>query len=548
MDIDLSYANATNSRQYVYKTHMQMLTQWAQSFPEKEAFVEYDANAKRHSITCQELLEKSKEFGWYVASIGIRKGDTVAFCMKNSLNMLISMFGVQFAGGIPISTMQSMADGSDVIDTICDHNSKLLVMDATEGDQSWKMFENVQSSEDTSLLGIIYNNRSTELFHHNFEENATHVVNLTNTPEVQLPDLYPEDIAVYFKTSGSTGKPKLVGHSHFGFFNSTYSINDCLGIDSKSRFFCDRPFGWGVGSPRTFLASGATRVFVDSFLSMQQNNIDLLSDIIHQEKCTHVYLPGYLISDLIKSQGNDAKFSSVRAIKCSGERFPKRYTELLGRFCKELVIWYGSTEAAGVSAFSSQNSEEYEDGIIGKPLPGIEMKLTGENGNVVPMGQNGELHVRSVYRFLEYKNMREKFLDTVDNGNWLQTGDLAHIRADGNFVLVGRTCDQMSVGSMKIFPQEVEKVLLNCPEVDAVIVVPVPDERLHHAICACIVLSKTKTADTDNMHEYFAHLWADNALFKPKYYMSFEKLPANASGKTDRKMIAKMAASELNLC
>ncbi|XP_053401876.1 long-chain-fatty-acid--CoA ligase-like [Mercenaria mercenaria] len=151
---------------------------------------------------------------------------------------------------------------------------------------------------------------------------------------------------------------------------------------------------------------------------MQQKSIDLLSDIIHQEKCTHVYLPGYLISDLLKSQGNEAKFSNVRAIKYSGERFQKQYTKLLGRFCKELVIWYGSAETAGVSAFSSQNSEEYEDGIIGKPLPGIEMKLIGENGNVVPMGQSGELHVRSVYRFLEYKNMREKFLDTVDNGNY----------------------------------------------------------------------------------------------------------------------------------
>ncbi|XP_053373584.1 3-[(3aS,4S,7aS)-7a-methyl-1,5-dioxo-octahydro-1H-inden-4-yl]propanoyl:CoA ligase-like [Mercenaria mercenaria] len=547
MDTALSYASAPSSREYTYKTNMQMLSHWAHLYPEKEAFVEYDAHAQRHSITCQELLKKSKAFGWYVASIGIKKGDVVAFCMNNSLNMLVSMFGVQFAGGIPISTMQSMADGSDVIDTIRDHNSKLLIMDAKEGDQSWHMLQNIQLSKDSAqLLDIIYNNNLSELFRYNFKEKATYVVDLANTTEVQLPQLYPEDLAVYFKTSGSTGKPKLVGHCHFEFF-STNTINDYLGIDEQSIFFCDRPFGWSVGSPRTYLASGTTRVFTDSFLSIQKNNIEFLSNIIYQEKCTHMYLPGYLVSDLLKSRGNEDKFSTVKSIIFAGERISKRYAEMQGRFCKKLVVWYGSTEAAGVSAFSSQNPAEFEDGIIGKPLPGYEMKIVDERGNVVPVGEKGELYVRSVYRFIEYKGMREKFLDTVDQRNWLHTGDLVHQRADGNFILNGRKSEQMSVGSMKIFPQEVEKVLISCPEVDAVVAVPVPDERLHDAICACIVLSKTNAGDVEDMQTYFDHLWADNALFKPKYYIAFEKLPGNVSGKIDRKGIAKIAASKLNL-
>ncbi|XP_045195146.2 3-[(3aS,4S,7aS)-7a-methyl-1,5-dioxo-octahydro-1H-inden-4-yl]propanoyl:CoA ligase-like [Mercenaria mercenaria] len=549
MDNPLSYENAPSSKGYKYKTYMQMIAHWAQLYPNRDAFVEYDANAERHSITCKELLEKSKSFGWYVASIGIQKGDVVAFCMENSLNMLIAMFGVQFAGGIPFSTLQSRADGTDVIDTIRHQNSKLLIMDAKEGEQSWHLLEKIQSSQNVAcLLDVIYNNNSLDFIHFNFKEKESRVVSLTNTPEVTLPDIYPEDLVVYYKTSGSTGEPKLVGHTHMGFPGSTFLLKDCFEIDSQSRYFCDRPLGWSGGAPNIFIAFGATRVIVDSSLSNQKNNIDFLSDIIYQEKCTHVYLPGYLVSDLLRSCGNETKFSTVKVINFGSERCSKRFTELLGRFCKKLVIYYGLAESADISTFSSHNHVEYEDGIIGKPLPGMEMKVVDEHGNVVPRGQVGELHVRSVYRFIEYKDMREKFLDTVDKGNWLHTGDMAHIRADGNFILHGRTSERMSVGTVKIFPQEVEKILINCSEVEAVVVVPVPDERLHHAICACIVLSKIKRVVVKDMHTYFDHLWADFAYIKPKYYIAFEEFPGNANGKIDRKKIAMIAASQLNLC
>ncbi|XP_045195149.2 3-[(3aS,4S,7aS)-7a-methyl-1,5-dioxo-octahydro-1H-inden-4-yl]propanoyl:CoA ligase-like [Mercenaria mercenaria] len=549
MDNTLSYENTPTSSEYKYKTYMQMIAHWAQLYPNKEAFVEYNAKAERHSITCQELLEKSKSFGWYVASIGIQKGDMVAFCMDNSLNMLIAMFGVQFAGGIPFSTLQSRADGYDVVKTIRGQNSKLLIMDAKQGEHSWHLLENIQSSQDVfCLLDVVYNNKSSELIHFHFKEKDSHVISLTNTPEVQLPDAYPEDLAMYFETSGSTGEPKLVGHAHFGFPGSTYLLKDCLEIDSQSRYFCDRPLGWSGGAPSMFFNFGATRVILNSSLSIHTNNIDFLSDVIYKEKCTHVYLPGYLVSDLLRSRGNKPKFSSVKVISYFSERFSKHYSAILNRFCEKLVICYGSTETGDVSTFSSYSSEEYEDGLIGKPLPGIEMKLVDRHGNIVPRGQEGELLVRSVYRFLEYKDMQEKFLDTVDKRNWLHTGDVAHIREDGNFILHGRTSELMSVGTVKIFPQEVEKILISCSEVEAVVVVPVPDERLHHAICACILLSKTKSVGVKDMHTYFDHLWTDAAYNKPKYYFAFETFPRNSNGKIDRKRIAMIASSQLNLC
>ncbi|XP_053402993.1 uncharacterized protein LOC123549973 [Mercenaria mercenaria] len=204
------------------------------------------------------------------------------------------------------------------------------------------MLENIQSSQSAvSLLDVIYNNDSLELIHFNFKEKESQVLSLTNTQEVALPNIYPEDLVVYYKTSGSTGEPKLVGHTHIGFPGSTYLLKDYFEIDSQSRYFYDRPLGWGGGAPNMFIAFGATRVIVDSSLSIQKNNIDFLSDIIYQEKCTHVYLPGYLASDLLGSRGNETKFSTVKVLNYSAERFSKRFTELLCRFCKKLghFLW-----------------------------------------------------------------------------------------------------------------------------------------------------------------------------------------------------------------
>jgi fatty-acyl-CoA synthase len=175
------------------------------------------------------------------------------------------------------------------------------------------------------------------------------------------------------------------------------------------------------------------------------------------------------------------------------------------------------------------------------------MKLVDGHGHVVAIGEIGEVYARSVYRFIEYKNMHDKFLDTVDEANWIRTGDLAYMRTDGNLVMIGRKNDYISVGSVKIFPQDLEQILNTCPEIDAVIVVPVPDKRLYQAICVCVIFSATVSIDTSDLHKLFDHLWADKSHLKPKYYLAFKEFPKNSSGKIDRKEIAREASLKLNL-
>ena len=129
---------------------------------------------------------------------------------------------------------------------------------------------------------------------------------------------------------------------------------------------------------------------------------------------------------------------------------------------------------------------------------------------------------------------------------------LGYIRSDGNVVLKGRITDQISMGTMKYFPWEVEKVLIRCPGVDSVVAIPVPDARLKEMVCACVKLEKMATITIENLRQFCDDTWTETATatgfsLKPRYIVIKKEFPVNSSGKLDRKALAKEVVAELGL-
>ena len=130
---------------------------------------------------------------------------------------------------------------------------------------------------------------------------------------------------------------------------------------------------------------------------------------------------------------------------------------------------------------------------------------------------------------------------------WLHTGDIGLQRQDGNFVLEGRSSEQISVGTVKIFPFDIEKMMVTCPGVDLVMAVPVPDVRLGNAICACVVVKNGSSLDKIGLSEFCDSKWTDGTSLKPKYIILFDHFPTNASGKIDRRALTRQATVLLDL-
>ncbi|KAK3592925.1 hypothetical protein CHS0354_011725 [Potamilus streckersoni] len=334
--------------------------------------------------------------------------------------------------------------------------------------------------------------------------------------------------------------------------NWTIMASKAFGMSEESIFFNDRPVSWSVGNLRTLLTMGVTRIMVDTRMSISGKHVEQICRIIQLERCNYVFVPGYIAQDMISSSILHQNFNAVDVMIFSGERMPKRFAYLIGRFCRTLFAFYGTTELGGATCFSSQNPEEYEDGIAGIPHDGIEIKIVDENGDTVKRGASGELLVRTIGRFVGYYKMPDLFERIVDKSGWFHTGDIARIRDDGNIVTYGRQAELVSIGTMKFFLWEVENILLRCPGVKAAIAVGVPDLRLNQVVCAVIIPHSESSVTEEEIKRFCDENFVEESTamavtIKPRYIIFIDKIPHLESGKINRREIASIARSRLGL-
>ena len=552
-----SYACTSMVKPYLYQSLPDRLHYLAVEEPERLAFIFYDIDGKRTAVSRKEVYEKSQSLAKSFYLLGIRKGTPVAICMNNSLNALYTIYGVSLAGGILNPVATNLKDGSDITDTMNDMKAEYLVIDASVSDPNWCILNDVwpadqhRATKIPSLKKVICNGSSF-----NNAVGRLHLSDLLKeslSEKIVLPTVYPEDTLVCFSTSGSTGKPKSVVCSHFSILNwSKQSAVRISNISNGTIYFCDRQFSWTVGFPRFYLAVGCTRVFIDTRMSLYGKNVELVCDIIEKEKVEVAYMPGYLATDVVNHPEYSSKFKDVKAMFVSGERFSLTFLPLKDTFCKKLVVWYGNTEGGGFSTFQSDISEDYEEGIIGLPVPGGEMKIVNEEGHVVPIGTSGELCLRSTWRFSGYEGMPELYDAVMDSSGWFHTGDIAHVRGDGNFVADGRAKEMISMQTFKYFPWDIEKTLKKCPGAKHALAIGVPDPRLNQVVCACIVPEPGINLTDETIKQFCDDTFLENATsaglsLKPKYCLVFDELPLTPSGKVDRRRLGFLAKDKLGL-
>ena len=180
---------------------------------------------------------------------------------------------------------------------------------------------------------------------------------------------------------------------------------------------------------------------------------------------------------------------------------------------------------------SNPYSGERRAGTVGMPLPGVELKVTGPDGNSVPQGEIGVIEVRGPNVFKGYWQMPEKTAAELRADGWFITGDLGQIDADGYVSIVGRGKDLIISGGFNIYPKEIELVLDEQPGVleSAVIGVPHPD---FGETVVGVLVADSDDLDTANVESAVAE---SLARFKhPRKLIVLDSLPRNAMGKVQK--------------
>ena len=346
-----------------------------------------------------------------------------------------------------------------------------------------------------------------------------------------------EEALVYF-TSGTVGFPKMAMHTH-----TSYP----LGHQVTGRFWLDlKPedmhwnisdTGWAKAAWSSYFGPwycGAAQFVHCTDRFDPKKTLELLSKYPVTTMCGAPTIYRMLVLQPL----SDYKFPTLRHCVGAGEPLNPEIIEVWKKATGCTIRdGYGQTETVCLCA--SFPCIEPRFGSMGKPMPGFDLQVIDNDGNIVPPNTEGDIAVRvkpnrPLGLFKEYWKEPERTAKSF-NGDWYLTGDRAYRDEDGYFWFVGRADDVILTSGYRIGPFEVESALIEHPAVAESAVVSSPDETRGEVVKAFVILAPGYTASDALAKELQEHVKKVTAPYKyPRKIDFVTALPKTVSGKIRR--------------
>lgn len=311
----------------------------------------------------------------------------------------------------------------------------------------------------------------------------------------------PEDIVLITYSSGTTSTPKAVAVSNRVEVNACELYRDAWALGPTDRVLIVLSLGWTYGiNPGSFpaLRAGAHIVLMEKF-----NPIAVLEAIEAQRITVFMGVPTMyaMMVEHVQQTGKEYDLSSLRLVLCAGAELTvalvDKFKEIFGI---GITNFLGISEVKLVASPRAELDDVVPPGSVGRIPPSVEVRLVDEQGNDVPVGETGEILVRSPGMMTGYFLDPEKTASVVRDG-WFISGDLGRFDESGFFYVVGRNRDQIIRGGAKVAPVEVEDVLGAHPAVALAAVIGVPDPLYGEEIKAFVV-SRDRSLTKEELQEF----------------------------------------------
>ncbi|MEM7438856.1 MAG: AMP-binding protein [Pseudomonadota bacterium] len=351
-------------------------------------------------------------------------------------------------------------------------------------------------------------------------------------PEIDKTLGPDEAINIQF-TSGTTGTPKGATLSHYNIVNNARYVTDRIGLSEIDRLAIPVPlyhcFGMVMGVLGA-VSKGATMVFPGEGFEADQT-----LDALDKERCTALYaVPTMFVAMLEKLEGSPRDLSNMRTGIMAGAPCP---VEIMKRVnaemnMKEVTICYGMTETSPVSfqSFVDDPTDKRCE-TVGRVHPHLEVKIVDQDGQIVPVGTQGELCTRGYSVMKGYWEDSEKTKESIVDG-WMHTGDLAVFDQDGFCSIVGRVKDMIIRGGENIYPREIEEYLIRNPKVSDVQVFGIPDEKYGEQVCAWAIAKPGVDLSEDDLRNTLEGQVAHYKI--PRHFRIVDELPMTITGKPQK--------------
>jgi benzoate-CoA ligase family protein len=483
----------------------------------KLAFIDH-----RQGWSYGDLAERVERFGHVLRALGLRREERVLLCLLDSIEWPTAFLGAIKAGMVPVPVNTLLTD-DDYGFMLDDSRARLLVV----SEELYPKFAKALATSAEPPQVIV--SGASAPGHAPLEA----LLAAAASDPVTVPSVC-DDMCFWLYTSGSTGKPKAAVHTHadLKLTDDLYG-KPYLGIGENDVCFSVAKlfFAYGLGNALTFpMSAGATTV-----LLAQRPTPGAVADILKKHSVTVFYAVPTFYAALLASAAAPAPGEvKLRRSVSAGEALPsdvgRRFRE---RYGVDILDGIGSTEMLHI--FISNRAGEVKYGTTGKPVPGYDVRLVDDDGNIVEaQGEMGELQVRGPTSAIMYWNNREQSRSTF-LGEWTRSGDKYLKDEQGYFVYCGRRDDMLKVGGIYVSPFEVEAALQSHPEVLEAAVVGWPDADRLIKPKAFVVLKSPEKAGEALKLALQDHCREKLAPFKYPRWLEFRtELPKTATGKIQR--------------
>jgi len=347
-----------------------------------------------------------------------------------------------------------------------------------------------------------------------------------------------ESIACILYTSGTTGRPKGVMLSHRAILATVAPTSARTGLTCDDRLLSTLPLFWVAGlviRALPTLAAGCALIVVESFTPAA------VVAMLRRHRPTALHLRPPQIGQILTAPDFDPTL--LARVRKGGGR-AEWFQPYLDPRQTAMITGYGMTETAGyVTALDWQDPPAVRAAQIGRPLPGVELRIVDADGNACAPGTEGEVRVRCPGLFSGYyKQPRDTGLDAE---GFFCTGDVGRIDADGVFHFGGRSKDLLRVKGINVSPAEVESVLGAHPDVDAAYVVGLPPDGLEQELVALIVTRRAVPLPEEDLRGLAARELSHYK--RPERYLPIrsEDVPLSGTAKPRRDALAALARTRL---
>lgn len=528
--------------------------------PDKLALISAHQNVR---WTYRELQQKVNQLASTLIRMGLQKGDRVGIWSHNNVEWVIMQLATAKAGIVlvninPAYRIFELEYAINKVDCqvlvlmrhfkTSDYAKMLQELAPEARHQDYKNLELIQLP---NLKRIVWIDSPDSTDNFGFMQKFSDWLaeGDANDPQVteRAKKLNPNNpINIQF-TSGTTGTPKGATLTHRNILNNGYFIGEAMNLSENDSLCIPVPlyhcFGMVLGN-LAILTHGGTIVYPnDGF-----DPITVL-ETVQKEKCTGLHgVPTMFIAELDHPDFDKYDLSTLRTGIMAGSSCP---IEVMRRVIdkmhmSEVTIAYGMTETSPVSCQTNKHTPlEKQVSTVGLVQPNLEVKIVNpETGEIVPIGETGELLTKGYSVMLGYWNDTNKTAEAIVDG-WMHTGDLATMDEDGYVKIVGRSKDMVIRGGENIYPVEIENYLYRHPKIRDVQVVGVPDEKFGEVLAAWIIPKKDQTLTEEEVKEFCKDHIAHYKI--PTYYRFVEEFPMTVTGKIQKFKIVEVMKEELGL-